>query len=105
MDIGLRLAGSAGRAAARPTFSHQSAPGRTQNVDDACADERVSELSLSLWRKTCLRADRDFRKPARRKNVRTLWLQSFEPGRDHEIQKVLSAIGLSQHRDQESGNG
>ena len=60
---------------------------------------------VSLRRETGLRPDRHVREPARRKDVRAIRIQGVEPGRDHEIQGVLSGIGLSQHRDQEFGNG
>jgi hypothetical protein len=32
-------------------------------------------------------------------------VQSFEAGRDHEVQSVLSRIGLPEHRDQDVGHG
>src|SRR6266436_5271407 len=53
-----------------------------------------------MWRKARLRSDCYFRKPARRKDVRTLRLQSFEPRRNNQIQSLLSALGLSEHSNQ-----
>src|SRR2546430_6896535 len=46
LDARAWLARSASGTAARPAFSYQSAPGCAQSFDHACADERVSELSL-----------------------------------------------------------
>src|SRR4030095_375928 len=91
-------------ASTRPAFSYQSPAGSTKSFNYARADERVSKLPVSLRRKTSLRPDHHVRKPPRRKNVRTLRVQGFEPGRDHQIQSVLSRIGLPQHRHQEFGN-
>src|SRR6266566_7941601 len=57
-----------------------------------------------MWRKARLRSDCYFRKPARRKDVRTLRLQSFEPRRNYQIQSLLSALGLSEHSNQKPGD-
>src|SRR5262249_25201283 len=54
--------------------------------------------------KTRLWPDHHVREPPRRKNVRTLRLQGFEPGRDHEIQSVLPRVGLPQYSHQEPGD-
>ena len=105
LDARAWLARSAGGAAANAAFSHQPAAGRAEDVHHARADERVFELPLSVRRETRLRSDRHLREPARRKDVRALRIQRFESGRDHEIQGVLSRIGLSQHRDQEPRDG
>src|SRR6266853_937691 len=105
MDDREWLARSAGSAAPRAAFSHQPAAGSAQNFHDASVDERVSELPLSLWRKTRLRSDRHVRESTRGKDVRALRIQSFESRRDYEVQSILSSVGIPQHRYQKSGNG
>ena len=52
-----RLARSAGRAAINSALSHQSPAGSAKSFNDARADERVSELPLSIRRKTRVRSD------------------------------------------------
>src|SRR4030095_3035647 len=84
----LRLARSSRPPAARTAFSHQSSAGGAKSFHHACADECVSELPLSLRRETRLWPDNHLREPPRRKDVRTLRLQGFEPGRNHQIQSV-----------------
>src|ERR1700758_4852364 len=105
MGSDVRLARSSRSTPARPTFSHQPFAGSAKSFDYARADERVLKLSVSLRRKTRVRPDQYVREPARRKDVRTLRLQGFESSGDHQIQSLLSRVGLSQYGDQEFGDG
>src|SRR4029077_12385001 len=105
LDACARLARSAGGAPTGSAFPHQSAARCAQSLDHSRAHERVSKLSLSLRREARLRSDRHLREPARRKDVRALRIQGFESGRDHEVQGVLSRIGLLEHRHQEPRDG
>src|ERR1044072_3893751 len=63
------LARGACGAATHTPFSYQPVARRPESFDDTRLDERIFELSLPVWRKTCLRSDHNVRKPARRENV------------------------------------
>src|SRR5262249_39637088 len=91
-------------AAAGSPFSYQSPSRGAKRFGHPPAHERLSELPISLRGKTWLWADNNIRKPPWGKKVRTLWLQRFESGRDHQKTKVLFLNGLPQHRYQEFGN-
>src|SRR5262245_43968760 len=105
MGSDVRVARSSRSTTARPAFSHQPFAGGAKSFDYARAHERLSQLSVSLRRKTRVRADHHAREPTRRKNVRTLRIQGFESSGDHQIQSLLSRVGLSQHGHQELGDG
>src|SRR5712691_9735899 len=66
---------------------------------------RYHARSPRFIRWTLVHAWRAVPAPARRKNVRALRLQSLEPRRDYQVQGVLSAVSLSQHRHQKFGDG
>ena len=68
-----------------PHFHINLLPDARKMSTTRALDQRVSELSLSVRRKTRLRPDRDLRKPARRKDVRALRVPRHEPRRDHEV--------------------
>src|SRR5204863_5860239 len=105
LDTDVWLARSSRPAAAGAAFPYQLAARGAKGFDHARANECLSELSLSLRRKTRVRSDNYLREPSRRKNVRTIRVQGFESGRDDQIQSVLSRIGLPEYRHQKSRNG
>src|SRR5262249_48851214 len=100
----VRLARGPCSAAASAAFSYQPLAGSAKGFDNPRADECVSELPLSLRGETRLWPDHHVREPTRRENVRTIRLQGFESGRNHQIQSVLSRVGLPQYRHQELGD-
>ena len=60
-----------------PAFSHQPAAGSAQDVDHAGVIQCLFRVSVSQRRAARLRSDRHLREPARRKDVRALWISRF----------------------------
>jgi len=100
----VRLARSSRPAAARTAFSYQSAAGGAKSFDDARADECVSELPLSLGEKRVCGQIVTFESRRGEKMFERYGFKVLNRAEYHQIQSVLSRIGLPQYRHQELGD-